>query len=88
MSEWRIEFRPTAYRAFAKLDATKKRRLAAAIQALRADPRPPGAKRLASNEALWRIRVGAYRVVYAIEDDRLVIILVKLGHRRDVYRGL
>ena len=36
---------------------------------------------------LWRIRVGAYRVVYAIEDDRLVVLVIKIGHRRDVYRG-
>ena len=88
MPEWRIEFKPPTYRAFAKLDAAKKRRLAPAIQALRKDPRPSVAKRLVSNEALWRIRVGAYRIVYTIEDDRLVIVVVRLGHRRDVYRGL
>jgi mRNA interferase RelE/StbE len=88
MPEWRLEFRPAAYHAFAKLDPAKKRRLAPAIQALRGNPRPPGVKRLSSAEPLWRIRVGAYRIVYTINDDCLVIVLLKLGHHRDVYRDL
>jgi mRNA interferase RelE/StbE len=88
MPQWRIEFTPSAYRAFAKLDPARKKRLLPAIDALQADPRPVGAKRLIAGEELWRIRVGAYRIVYSVEDDRLVVVLIKIGHRRDVYRGL
>jgi mRNA interferase RelE/StbE len=87
MPEWRIEFTPSAYRTFAKLDQARRKRLSPAIDALRADPWHVGAKRLIADEELWRIRVGAYRIVYSIEDDRLVVVLIKVGHRRDVYRG-
>ena len=52
------------------------------------DQRPASAKRLVGRTEYWRIRVGSYRVVYTIEDDRLVILVLTLGHRRDVYRGL
>ena len=62
------------------------RRVDARILALAEDPRPPGAKRLAGSEGLHRIRVGDYRVVYAIEDDVLLVLVVRIGHRRDVYR--
>lgn len=64
------------------------KRLAAAIDMLAADPRPPGAKRLAGAVDLWRIRVGNHRIVYTIEDDVLVVLVVELGHRRDVYRAM
>jgi mRNA interferase RelE/StbE len=88
MSGYPIEFAPTAYRQFSKLDAAARKRIAPFIDALSEDPRPAGAKRLVVGEELWRVRVGIYRVVYAIEDDRLVVLVVKVGHRRDVYRGL
>lgn len=86
MAAYRIDFAPSAYRAFAKLDPSIRRRLSPAIDVLAEEPRPPGAKRLVADEPLYRIRIGAYRVVYAIEDDALVVLVVKLGHRRDVYR--
>ena len=81
-----LEFAARAYRQFAKLDRQAQQRLAPAIDALADDPRPPGCVKLAGADDLYRIRVGAYRVVYAIEDDRLVVLVVKVGHRRDVYR--
>jgi mRNA interferase RelE/StbE len=86
MSDYRIEFAPSARRQFEKLSTQARRRLAPAIDALEKDSRPPGGKRLAGPDDLWRLRVGAYRIVYAIEDDRLVVLVVKLGQRRDVYR--
>jgi mRNA interferase RelE/StbE len=58
------------------------------LAVLTADPRPPGVKRLAGTDQGYRIRVGAYRVLYRIEDDRLLVLVVKVGHRREVYRGL
>jgi len=86
MPAYRIEFAPSAHRQFAKLDPMARARIAPAIDALAEDPRPATAKRLVGEDELWRIRVGAYRVVYAIEDGRLTVLVVKVGHRRDVYR--
>lgn len=88
MPRYAITFHPSARRAFAKLENVVRQRLSDSLKALANDPRPPGAKHLVTDEQLWRIRVGAYRIVYAIEDDRLLILVVKIGHRRDVYRGL
>lgn len=56
------------------------------IRALAEDPRPPGCEKLSAQQGRYRIRQGAWRVVYAIEDDRLVVLVVKVGHRREVYR--
>jgi mRNA interferase RelE/StbE len=83
-----LEFRPAALRAFSKLDPAVRRRLAPAIDALMTHPRPAGVKHLAGPHDLWRMRVGAYRIVYAIHDDRLVIVVVRIGPRGGVYRGL
>ena len=60
-------------------------RLEAAMMALGDDPRPPGCKKLADVDA-WRIRVGEYRVVYEVADVVRIVTVVKVGHRRDVYR--
>jgi mRNA interferase RelE/StbE len=60
------------------------RRLQAAIALLAEDPRPPASRPLRGRPA-WRVRVGDYRVIYTIEDDVLLIVVVTLGHRRDVY---
>lgn len=84
MSRYRIELRPAAVRALRKLDAPVARRLQAAIALLAEDPRPPASRPLRGRPA-WRVRVGDYRVIYTIEDDVLLIVVVTLGQRRDVY---
>jgi mRNA interferase RelE/StbE len=61
-------------------------RLVGAMRALAENPRPPGCKKLRGGENLWRIRVGDFRVIYEIHDDVLVIVVVSVGNRRDVYR--
>jgi mRNA interferase RelE/StbE len=63
-----------------------RQRVVRKIGQLAEDPRPPGCRKLSGRDR-YRIRQGAYRVVYAIEDERLVVYVVKVGHRRDVYRG-
>jgi len=88
VDRFQLEFRPAAYRDFSKLDPAVRRRLTPAMDALRDDPRPPGVKHLAGPHDLWRVRVGGYRIVYAIHDDRLVIVVVRIGPRRSVYRRL
>lgn len=84
MSAYRIELRPAAVRALRKLDPQVRRRVQGAIALLAQQPRPPGARALQGRPAL-RVRVGDYRIIYTIEDDVLLVVVVRLGHRRDVY---
>ncbi len=84
MSRYRIELRPAAVRALRKLDPPVARRLQAVIALLAEDPRPPASRPLRGRPA-WRVRVGDYRVIYTIEDDVLLIVVVTLGRRRDIY---
>lgn len=83
---YQVEFASRAQRMFRNLTADVQRRLDPAIQALSQDPRPPGCKKLSGEEFLWRIRVGDYRIVYQIQDNELLVLVVKVGHRRDIYR--
>ena len=55
------------------------------IEALRAEPRPPGVEKLSGQEK-YRIRQGAYRILYEVRNNELIVVVVKIGHRRDVYR--
>lgn len=69
----------------AKLDAAALGRIEDALLELQEKPRPSGAKRLKGRDG-WRIRVGDYRVIYEIHDRVLQVIVIQIGHRRDVYR--
>jgi mRNA interferase RelE/StbE len=80
-----LSFRPSAARELAKLPVDVQRRIRTATEALRDNPRPHGAIKLSGSEA-WRIRIGDYRVIYTIADDVLIVTVVEIGHRREVYR--
>ena len=80
-----LEFRPAAVRQLRKLPKDAQR---AATESLRQQPRPPGAGKLAGTDDLWRIRVGDFRIVYTITDEALVITVVRVANRREVYRGI
>ncbi len=69
------------------LDKQTQRRVFAAVELLRINPRPSKMKRLVSPEPTFRVRVGDYRIVYQIEDSRLVILVVRIAHRKDVYKN-
>ncbi|MGH3345983.1 MAG: type II toxin-antitoxin system RelE family toxin [Nocardioides sp.] len=84
MSEYRIELRPAAARALRKLDPQVRHRIQGAIALLALDPRPPGARPLQGRPGL-RVRVGDYRIIYTVDNDVLLVVVVRLGHRRDVY---
>jgi mRNA interferase RelE/StbE len=84
--QYAVEFRPSARKSLASLPRRDQLRIAATAEALGREPRPIGAKKLAAEEGLWRIRIGSYRLIYKIEDDKLVILVLKIGHRKDVYR--
>lgn len=83
---YRIEFTSAAERKVQKLDPPTRRRVQAAIELLAANPHPPAAKRIKGQRDRLRVRTGDYRIVYRIEDDRLVVIVITVGHRREVYR--
>lgn len=70
-----------------KLDPPARRRIQAAVELLSTDPRPTGAKKLVGSEGEWRVRTGDYRIVYEIHDRKLVVLVLALGHRREIYRG-
>jgi mRNA interferase RelE/StbE len=84
VSAYRIELRPAAVRALRKVDPAVRHRLQGVIALLAQDPRPPAARALHGRAGL-RVRVGDYRVIYTVEDDVLLVVVVTLGHRRDVY---
>ncbi len=84
MNGYRIELRPAAVRALRKLDPQVRHRLQGAIALLAQDPRPPAARALQGRPG-FRIRVGDYRIVYTVADDVLLVVVVALGHRREVY---
>jgi mRNA interferase RelE/StbE len=83
---YRIEIKASAAREIEELALRDRRRVVERIGALASEPRPPGCEKLTSQER-YRIRQGDYRIVYSVEDDVLVVWVVKVGHRRDVYRG-
>ena len=83
---YRVEIKRSARKALLALPHDMQRRMGAAIDALASDPRGPGTRKLTGGNLLYRLRVDDYRVVYEIHDDRLVILVVKVGHRRDIYR--
>lgn len=84
MSVYPIELRPAAARSLRKLDPQDRRRVQGAIALLAHHPRPPSARALQGRPGL-RVRVGDYRIIYTVEDDVLLVVVVRLGHRRDVY---
>jgi mRNA interferase RelE/StbE len=85
---YRIEFRPAAVRGLAKLDHLAREKIAAKIDGLQHDPRPQGIEPLRGRGKRYRLRVGVYRVIYEIEDDILLVLVMRIGHRREVYRFL
>ena len=81
-----IQFKPQALRQLEKLPRDVQKRLAAKIEALRDDPFPPGCKKMEALDDAWRIRAGDYRVVHRVHRGVLLILVLTVGHRKDVYR--
>ncbi|GAA1420518.1 type II toxin-antitoxin system RelE/ParE family toxin [Agrococcus citreus] len=83
-----VQLSKGAARALRKLDRPVQARILAALALLRDDPRPATVKALSGHPGYLRVRVGDYRVIYTIEDDHLVVLVLTIGHRRTVYRTL
>ena len=82
----RVITTPQANRQFEKLDRQFQDRVRRAIEALADNPRPMSCVKLSGPEGWYRIRVGDYRIIYDIQDRHLVVIVIRIGHRREVYR--
>jgi mRNA interferase RelE/StbE len=85
---YRVEWLPSAARNFRRITPEFQRRIAPRVDDLSRNPRPHDTKKLRGSGALYRIRVGDYRVVYEVSDSPAVVTIAHVGHRRDVYRGL
>ncbi len=85
MSAYEVEFRPAALRELRKMDRSTQPRIRGAIALLAQDPRPPASRQLRGRDG-YRLRVGDYRIIYTIDDGVLLIVVVTIGHRREVYQ--
>lgn len=81
-----IQFKPLALRQLEKLPREAQRRLSSKIEALRDDPFPAGCKKMAAIPDAWRIRAGDYRIVYQVHRGVLLVLVLAVGHRKEVYR--
>ena len=87
MARFRLVFKPSAERAFLALPKDLQKRLDKRLISLQDTPRPLGVKALTGEPGVFRLRVGDYRVLYEVHDDVLIVLVVlKVGHRREVYR--
>ncbi len=82
---YRIEVTPRAQKDLKALPVRERQRVADQIDALQTDPRPPDCKKLKGKEDFFRIRAGDYRVVYLVKDEVLLILIVRVGDRKEIY---
>jgi mRNA interferase RelE/StbE len=85
MESYKIVVKKSVSKDLRQIPKKDVERIVAAIQELAGNPRPPQAKKLSGQER-YRLRQGNYRILYAIEDDKLIVCVVRVGHRRDIYR--
>lgn len=83
---YKIKFTPVADRQFAKLTKDRQQDIAGALVSLAENPRHHGVIKLSGEHSLYRVRVGDLRIIFQIEDDVLYVVIVKIGHRNDVYK--
>jgi mRNA interferase RelE/StbE len=83
---YRVLFEPVAWSALMKLSPRLQEQILRAVEALEIEPRPPGVVKLQGRESTYRVRSGDFRVLYEIRDRELVVLVVDIGNRRDVYR--
>jgi mRNA interferase RelE/StbE len=84
---YEVELRRNARKTLGRLQEQERLKLTSALLELKQNPRPKGVEKVRGTE-LWRIREGDYRLVYHIDDERKVVVVVRIGHRRDIYRDI
>ena len=85
MGSYKILIKPSAVKEIEAIPQRERRRIVARIQGLSSNPRPPGSEKL-SGQDKFRVRQGVYRIVYSVTDDESSVLIVKVGHRKEVYR--
>ena len=85
MASYRLRIKPSAVKELEAVAKKDRQRIVSKIAGLASEPRPPGAEKLSGQEK-YRLRHGDYRVLYAVDDDDTPVVVVKIGHRREVYR--
>ena len=83
---YQVALAPAAARQLRKFDPQVRRRVQAAIELLATEPRPPAATQLVGGAGEWRVRTGDYRIVYEIQQERLLVLVLSAGHRREIYQ--
>ena len=86
MAQYKIEISATAERQLKKIRREDQISILRSISLLAVDPRPGGCRKMSGYDDVYRIRVGKYRVIYEIDGKRIVVIILKIGHRREIYR--
>ncbi len=86
MARYEVLFKPSVAKDYRGIPPADIQRILERIDSLRTDPRPPGAEKLSAQER-YRLRQGVYRIIYSVDDTHLIVEVVKVGHRRDVYRA-
>ncbi len=81
-----VVLKPHAFQALKRLPLEVRKRLQPAMDALADAPRPPGVKKLSNSQDIYRVRVEDYRIIYEIQDAVLRVLIIEVGHRREVYR--
>ena len=85
MEKFEVIFRQSVAKDLRQIPKKDIKRILKRIEALRSDPRPRGVEKLSGQEK-YRLRQGVYRILYEIRNNELIVVVVKIGHRRDVYR--
>ena len=86
MTRYSVAISRTAEHQLRRLPRADRERVARTVAKLAIDPRPSGARKLTGYEDVFRVRTGRYRVIYSVEGTSLVVLVLKIGHRKDVYR--
>ena len=86
MGSYKVELTRSAEKDLRRIDKRYISRILAVVESLEEESRPVGCTKLSGSDRTYRIRIGSYRVIYEIENDRLVVLVIKIGHRKDVYQ--
>ena len=86
MDSYSVELTKSAEKELRRIDGRYIPRIFAAVESLAEEPRPTGCKKLSGSDHTYRIRIGTYRVIYDIQESRLLVLVIKIGHRKDAYQ--
>ena len=86
MDSYSVELTKSAEKELRRIDGRYIPRIFAAVESLAEEPRPTGCKKLSGSNHTYRIRIGTYRVIYDIQESRLLVLVIKIGHRKDAYQ--